>query len=101
MADLLDVNLWLAFTVEGHPHHKAPLKAWGDLSRPTFCRMTHLGWFRLLCNPQVMGKEVLQPQDAWEEYEKILVGGEVHFLEEPAGIQLHLKALTRGARAGR
>ena len=34
-------------------------------------------------------------------YEHILAGGGVHFLEEPPGIQPHLKALTVGARARR
>ena len=101
MADLLDVNLWLAFSAEGHPHHKAAMEAWDDLTRPTFCRVTHLGWLRLLCNAQIMGKEVLEPEAAWEEYEKVLAGGVVHFLEEPSGIQAHLKALTVGARARR
>ena len=101
MADLLDVNLWLAFSVEGHPHHKAAMEAWDGLNRPTFCRVTHLGWMRLLCNPQVMGKEVLEPQAAWEEYEKVLAGGVVHFLEEPPRLEPYLKALTVGATARR
>ncbi len=101
MADLLDVNVWLALAVEGHPHHKAALKAWGDLHRPTFCRVTHLGWMRLLCNPQVMGIQALAPEKAWGEYEKLLTGGAVQFLDEPAGLEPTLKRLTRGARAGR
>jgi predicted nucleic acid-binding protein len=54
----LDVNVWLAFAVDGHPHHKAALKAWGELKRPTFCRITQLGLLRLLCNRQVMGNDV-------------------------------------------
>jgi len=48
-----------------------------------------------------MGKEVLEPQAAWEAFEKIVAGGVVHFLDEPPGIQPHLKALTSGTRARR
>ena len=73
IADLLDVNVWLAFAVDGHPHHKAALKAWGELKRPTFCRITQLGLLRLLCNRQVMGNDALEPEDAWAEYEHCLL----------------------------
>ena len=101
MADLLDVNVWLALAAAGHPHHKAALKAWDDLDRPTFCRVAQLGWMRLLCNPQVMGSSALDPETAWREYEKLLAGGAVGFLEEPTGLDAALKLLTRGAKAGR
>ena len=101
IADLLDVNVWLAFAVEGHPHHKAALKAWGELKRPTFCRITQLGLLRLLCNRQVMGNDVLEPEDAWAEYEQLLAGGAVQFMEEPAGIETSLKPRVKGAKAAR
>lgn len=101
IADLLDVNVWLAFAVEGHPHHKAALKAWGELKRPTFCRMTQLGLLRLLCNRQVMGNDVLEPEDAWVEYEGLLAGGVLQFMEEPAGIETSLMPRVKGAKATR
>jgi uncharacterized protein len=101
MADLLDVNVWLALAVAAHPHHKAARKAWTDLNQPAFCRITHLGWMRLLCNPQVMGKGVLDLETALEGFERLLAGGAVRLLDEPAGLQSHLKVLTRGATATR
>jgi len=101
IADLLDVNVWLAFAVEGHPQHKAALKAWGELNRPSFCRITQLSVLRLLCNRQVMGSDVLEPEDAWTEYERLLTGGMVQFMDEPAGIEAHLRPMLKGAKATR
>jgi|HubBroStandDraft_1064217.scaffolds.fasta_scaffold379889_2 toxin-antitoxin system PIN domain toxin len=100
-ADLLDVNVWLALAVEGHPQHKAALKAWNHVTRPTFCRLTHLGFLRLLCNEQVMGGAVLAPASAWAAYEQLADGGVVEFIAEPAGLEERLKQFARGAKAAR
>lgn len=100
-ADLLDVNVWLALTVEGHPQHTAALKAWSQLTRPCFCRLTQLGFLRLLSNPHVMGGAVLEPEAAWAAYEKLVDGGAVEFVEEPAGLDGRLKHLAKRAKASR
>ena len=100
-ADLLDVNVWLALAVEGHPQHKAALKAWSQLTRPSFCRLTQLGLLRLLCNPLVMGGAVLEPAAAWEAYEQLTHGGAAEFVDEPAGLDARLKCFANGAKAAR
>lgn len=100
-ADLLDVNVWLALAVEGHPQHKAALKAWSQLTRPSFCRLTQLGLLRLLCNPHVMGGAVLEPEAAWEAYEQLAHGGAVEFVDEPAGLDARLRYFAKGAKAAR
>lgn len=99
--DLLDVNVWLALALQSHPHHRMALQAWSDLDRPSFCRITHLGFVRLLCNPQVMGHSVLEPEDAWRKYEQLLDSGTIQFLDEPVGLVSHLKAYATGAKAAR
>ena len=100
-ADLLDVNVWLALAVEGHPQHKATLEVWNQLTRPSFCRLTQLGLLRLLCNPQVMGGAVLDPATAWGVYERLATGGVVEFVDEPAGLDARLKQFANGAKAAR
>jgi uncharacterized protein len=101
MADLLDVNVWLALTVQGHPHHRAGRKAWTQLTRPSFCRQTHLGLLRLLCNPHVMGRAVLEPAGAWAAYQPLIDADAVEFVDEPAGLEARLKHFAKGARAAR
>lgn len=98
IADLLDVNVWLALAVEEHPRHKPALNSWGQLKRPSFCRVTQLGFLRLLCNPHVMGGAVLEPEAAWEEYAGLLRDGGLEFVEEPSGLDARLKQLTKGSR---
>jgi hypothetical protein len=100
-ADLLDVNVWLALAVEGHPQHKAALKAWSQLTRPCFCRLTQLGFLRLLCNAHVMGGAVLEPEAAWASYAQLAESGVVEFVEEPAGLDGRLKQLAARAKASR
>lgn len=58
MRRLLDINTWIALTLETHPHHKAARKwyakvhlAPGDL---VFCRQTELGFLRLITQEAVM-----------------------------------------------
>jgi hypothetical protein len=100
-ADLLDVNVWLALAVAGHPHHDSAVKAWGEMNRPAFCRITQLGFLRLLCNRPVMGADTLGPDDAWSAYAQLLAGGVARFIEEPEGIEANLKYILKGATAGR
>ena len=99
--DLLDVNVWLAFAVEGHPHHWAALSAWRDLDRPSFCRVTQLSFLRLLCNAQVMGNERFEPEKAWVEYEHLEESGTVYYAEEPPTLADALKGFAKGGRTSR
>ena len=93
--------MWLAFSVEGQPQHRAALRQWSSLSRPSFCRLTVLGLMRLLCNKHVMGAEAFEPEAAWIKYEDLLASGAVEYAEEPSGLEMRLKALAKGARASR
>ena len=101
IGDLLDINVWLAFSVAGHPHHPGALAAWGNLSRPSFCRVTHLGLMRLLCNQQVMGSLAFTASAAWAAYENLLATGAVHFVEEPASLESSLKLLAEDVKVPR
>ncbi len=99
--DLLDVNVWLALAVQGHPQHTAARKAWSQLTRPSFCRLTQLGFLRLLCNAQVMGRAFLEAAAAWAAYEQLADGGAVEFVDEPAGLDARLKHFAKGAESAR
>ena len=53
MRRLLDINTWIALSLEAHPQHRPArlwyeetLLLWGDL---IFCRQTELGFLRLIC----------------------------------------------------
>jgi uncharacterized protein len=98
---LVDVNVWLALAYEGHVHHSAAI-AWLDQAPPRkagFCRVTQLGFLRLLTNRSVMSGSVLSQRESWGCYEKFRSDDRVIFLDEPASIESTWKKLTRSARS--
>ena len=93
---LPDVNVWLAFAVEAHVHHREAM-AWMDsLSRSeaAFCRITQMGVLRLLTNPKVMHASVLSQRGAWQVYETLQNDERAAFLDEPGGIEDRWKTLV-------
>jgi toxin-antitoxin system PIN domain toxin len=82
----LDVNVWIALSVSGHPHNGDALK-WlqrlPDGSTLIFSRFTQLGLLRLLANIAVMGDETLTLRKAWAVYDRWLQDPRVEFYPEP------------------
>jgi toxin-antitoxin system PIN domain toxin len=85
----LDVNVWIALSVSGHPHNEDALN-WlerlPDDSTLIFSRVTQLGLLRLLTNTAVMGDEVLTMRKAWAVYDRWLQDPRVEFYPEPRNV---------------
>jgi toxin-antitoxin system PIN domain toxin len=93
-----DVNVWIALTYRGHIHH-ATARMWLD-SLPDdadlcFCRITQLGFLRLLTTPAVMGDRVLSQAAAWEVYDDWLENGRAGYIEEPPTIERIFRDLSQ------
>ena len=56
MTYLLDVNVWIALAAERHTHHRVARRWFSNLldEKLAFCRITQLGFLRLLTNRHVM-----------------------------------------------
>jgi toxin-antitoxin system PIN domain toxin len=67
---LPDINVWIALAWDGHQAHGAANKWFQDLDSEgaTFCRITQMGFLRLVTEPQVMGEDVLSNAQAWEAF---------------------------------
>ena len=67
MIYLPDVNIWIALTSNRHVHHQIATEWPQGVDHDTlaFCRVSELGFLRLLTNVHVMGKDVLSPAQAW------------------------------------
>jgi len=91
MTDLPDINVWVALTDAGHRHHARATRYWESESavNMAFCRITMLGFLRLLCQPKVMLDRVLTVTQAWNAYHSWLDRG-VTYLEEPASLEAYL-----------
>lgn len=101
--DLLDVSVWIPLAARDHVHHVRALHYWQEDSRPqvAFCRVTALGFVRLLMNPHVMRHGVLQVSDAWRQYEAWRRLPDVAFIPEPAGTEQLLSGMCAAGGFGR
>lgn len=85
--DLLDLNVWLALAVEGHAHHALAQRYWrGEGARAPaiwFCRLTMLGFLRLLTQPKLLGPLACTPAEAIRRYLALLALPEVEIAPEP------------------
>jgi toxin-antitoxin system PIN domain toxin len=87
MIYLPDVNIWIALTSNRHVHQQIATEWLQGIGQDTiaFCRVSELGFLRLLTNPHVMGKDVLSPAQAWRVYDEWRTDDRVVFLPERAG----------------
>lgn len=98
-----DINVWVALTYDRHVHHVTARQWFAGLAptaRLFFCRLTQLGLLRLLSAPAVMGPDQTKSQqEAWKAYDSWLKDERVEFLDEPGGLDVQFRALTRSPRA--
>ncbi len=92
-----DLNVWLALSDDGHPHH-AVAWAWlnelaGD-STLIFSRYTQIGLLRLLTNTAVMGGKSLTLREAWAAYDRWLQDPRVEFYPEPRNVDAGFRQAT-------
>jgi len=98
-----DINVWVALSWERHIHHHVA-RQWFDgleaASRLFFCRITQLGLLRLLTLAAMMGsEEVMSQTGAWRAYDLWMQDERVDYLDEPPGLEVHFRGLTRLPRA--
>jgi len=85
MTYLPDVNVWIALAAERHIHHRAARDWFNDLrdEKLAFCRITQVGFLRLLTNKHVMQEEAMNPDEAWQAYQTLRLDRRIDYLAEP------------------
>jgi hypothetical protein len=102
MTYLLDVDLWIALTVAEHVHHKAA-KGWIEAAGSdtiALCRVTQMGFLRLLTNSRVMADDVFTADRAWHLMEQIRRDDRVVFVSEPPGLERVWRTMTGYHKTG-
>ncbi len=97
-----DINVWVALTCGRHVHHLIASDWLQSLDvdvRLSFCRVTQLGFLRLLTMDAVMGDEVCTQVEAWAVYDRLLKNDNITALEEPPDLDRRFRALTRSRQA--
>lgn len=74
IADLPDLNVWLALASPAHQHHSRAVQYWEEQAsqRVLFCTVTALGLVRLVMQPKLMGDAVLRSAEATAVLEAFL-----------------------------
>jgi toxin-antitoxin system PIN domain toxin len=97
----VDINVWIALCSDRHVHYGAA-HAWFAKVGPAcarFCRLTQLGFLRLLTNPQVMENDVKSQIGAWRVYDALCEDIRVGFVSEPHQIEGLFRTLTQSRQA--
>lgn len=83
--DLPDINVWLAISLEDHPHHDRAVDYWKHerTAQLGFCRITMLGYVRLLCNKHLMAGKPMNTQEALDAYRSLMQKPSIAFCREP------------------
>jgi len=87
---LPDINVWLALVYEGHQHHKVAFKWFDQVENEQlyFCRITQLGFLRLLTQPSVMAGDVKSLRQAWNVFDTLQSDSRIAFAIEPTDEEL-------------
>ena len=94
---LVDVNMLIPLLAGNHRHHGNALAWFRGLAvrEAILCRQVQLSVVRLLCNPSVMGADVISASEAWNTLQELLNDERLAFMHEPESIDLVLPALLR------
>lgn len=99
MPALCDVSFLLPLCYGRHVHHAAA-RQWVDGSFAAaslvICRVSQLGFLRLLTNPAVMTSDVCSTRQAWRLHDRLMSDVRFVFHDEPAGLERHLRQMTHG-----
>lgn len=96
-----DINVWIALASDRHVHH-GTAKNWFKEIEPggaTFCRVTQMGFLRLITNRHVMGADVVTQKEAWNVYQSLSKDQRITFLHEPPSIEDEWRRLTQRGSA--
>ncbi len=95
-----DINLWLAIAAPEHIH-AAAARAWWDRETGSiaFCRLTHLGFLRLMTTAAAMDEKPLTMNEAWRVYDRLYYDGRVLFVAEPPDVDKRFREKTTARTA--
>jgi hypothetical protein len=99
---LPDINVWIALASDLHTHHLSAEAWFSSLESRSvaFCRVTQMGFLRLVSNPRVMGTDSVSQGEAWKLYEHMSRDERVFFASEPAGVEEIWKPVSLSLLSG-
>jgi toxin-antitoxin system PIN domain toxin len=95
-----DINVWLAIATPEHVH--APLaRGWWnkETGAIAFCRLSQLGFLRLMTTAAVMDGKPLTMSEAWRVYDRLYDDDRVTFISEPPEVDKPFREKATGRTA--
>jgi uncharacterized protein len=93
-----DVNVWLALSASEHTHHDLARRWWEQQTGSiAFCRLTQIGFLRLLTNRAAMDAKPLTLREAWSLHDRLYDDERVIFMTEPPEVERRFRDQTRQA----
>lgn len=93
---LIDLNVWIALTSAQHVHHARAAQFWQqEPGQMAFCRVTQMGFLRLITNKLVMNGEPFTPRQAWAAYDELLAHPSVVFFAESQALDARFRRYTK------
>ncbi len=95
-----DINVWLAIAAPEHVHASIA-KAWWEKENGSiaFCRLTQLGFLRLMTTAAVMDDKPLTMTEAWRVYDRLYDDDRVTFVAEPPEVDKRFREKATGRTA--
>ena len=102
MTYLPDVNVWVALSVNQHTHNAAARRWLEEAADGTlaFCRVTQMGFLRLMTNSRALAGDALSTEDAWRLADRLRRDDSVIFATEPLGIDSAWREATKAHKSG-
>ncbi|MFP5275468.1 MAG: TA system VapC family ribonuclease toxin [Acidobacteriota bacterium] len=92
-----DLNVWLALATAEHVHARLAHRWWdGEEGAIAFCRLTQLGFLRLMTTAAAMDGKPLTVAAAWRVYDRFFEDDRVIFVPEPSAAELEFRKRAVG-----
>ncbi|MGA3011312.1 MAG: TA system VapC family ribonuclease toxin [Terracidiphilus sp.] len=95
-----DINVWLAIATPEHVHASLARDWWKkETGAIAFCRLTQLGFLRLMTTAAVMDGKPLTMSEAWRVYDRLYDDDRVTFVAEPPEVDKRFREKATGRTA--
>jgi len=95
-----DLNVWLALATPEHVHAKIARQWWdAETEQIAFCRLSQLGFLRLVTTAAAMDGKPLGISQAWRVYDRFYEDDRVTFVHEPRDVEMGFREKAAGRAA--
>ena len=103
VVSLCDVNVIVALVHDAHEHSGIANDWLESISRRRqvrLCRVSQLGFLRVITSPRVFGRYALRAVEAWSAFDTLISDDRFSYTEEPKDTELVFRELAEALQPG-